>query len=74
MILVKQIKGEGEKGKISIRSVRKESNELVKKLSNEGVSEDAIKDGENEIQRITDSKINRVDEIIKSKEEEITTI
>ena len=74
MILVKQIKGEGEKGKISIRSVRKESNELMKKLSNEGVSEDAIKDGENEIQRITDSKINRVDEIIKSKEEEITTI
>ena len=67
MILVKQIKGEGEKGKISIRSVRKESNELMKKLSNEGVSEDAIKDGENEIQRITDSKINRVDEIIKSK-------
>ena len=74
MILVKQIKGEGEKGKISIRSVRKESNELMKKISNEGVSEDAIKDGENEIQRITDSKINRVDEIIKSKEEEITTI
>ena len=74
MILVKQIKGEGEKGKISIRSVRKESNELMKKLSNEGVSEDAIKDGENEIQRITDSKINRLDEIIKSKEEEITTI
>ena len=74
MILVKQIKGEGEKGKISIRSVRKESNELMKKLSNEGVSEDTIKDGENEIQRITDSKINRVDEIIKSKEEEITTI
>ena len=33
MILVKQIKGEGEKGKISIRSVRKESNELMKKLS-----------------------------------------
>ena len=34
--------------------VRKESNELMKKLSNEGVSEDAIKDGENEIQRITE--------------------
>ena len=74
MILVKQIKGEGEKGKISIRSVRKESNELMKKLSSEGVSEDSIKDGENEIQKITDSKIQRIDEIIKSKEEEITTI
>ena len=74
LVLVKQIKGEGEKGKISIRSVRKESNELIKKLSNEGFSEDAIKDGESEIQKITDSKISRIDEIIKSKETEITTI
>ena len=52
LILVKQIKGEGEKGKISIRSVRKESNEYLKKLSNEGLSEDAIRDGEGEIQKI----------------------
>ena len=74
LVLVKQIKGEGEKGKISIRSVRKESNELMKKLLNEGFSEDAIKDGESEIQKITDSKISRIDEIIKSKETEITTI
>ena len=74
LVLVKQIKGEGEKGQISIRSVRKESNELMKKLSNEGFSEDAIKDGESEIQKITDSKISRIDEIIKSKETEITTI
>ena len=74
MVLVKQIKAEGEKGKISIRSVRKESNELIKKLSSEGVSEDSIKDGENEIQKITDSKINKIDEIIKSKEVELTTI
>ena len=74
LVLVKQIKGEGEKGKISIRSVRKESNELIKKLSNVGFSEDAIKDGESEIQKITDLKISRIDEIIKSKETEITTI
>ena len=74
LILVKQIKGEGEKGKISIRSVRKESNEMIKKLSNEGISEDSIKDGENEIQKITDSKINKIDEIIRSKETQITTI
>ena len=74
LVLVKQIKSEGEKGKISIRSVRKESNELVKKLSNEGVSEDAISNGENEIQKITNNKINKIDEIIKSKEVDITTI
>ena len=74
MILAKQIKSEGEKGKISVRSVRKESNEYLKKLSSEGVSEDTIKDGENEVQKITDQKINKIDEIINKKEEEIKTI
>ena len=58
--LVKQIKNEGEKGKISIRSVRKESNEYLKKLSKEGVSEDAIRDAETEIQKITDDKIKEL--------------
>tara|TARA_S200000501_G_scaffold189366_1_gene178176 strand:- start:9203 stop:9763 length:561 start_codon:yes stop_codon:yes gene_type:complete len=74
MMLAKQIKSEGEKGKISVRSVRKESNEYLKKLSNEGVSEDTIKDGENEVQKITDQKINKIEEIITQKEEEIKTI
>ena len=74
MILAKQIKSEGEKGKISVRSVRKESNEYLKKLSNDGVSEDTIKDGENEVQKITDQKINKIEEIIIQKEEEIKTI
>ena len=74
LVLVKQIKGEGEKGKISIRSIRKESNEYIKNLSKEGVSEDAIRDGESEIQKITDSKISKIEDIINSKETEITTI
>ena len=72
--LVKQIKYEGEKGKISIRSIRKESNEYLKKLSKEGVSEDSIRDAEVEIQKITDLKISRINEIIDIKENEITTI
>ena len=74
MILAKQIKSEGEKGKISVRSVRKESNESLKELSSEGISEDTIKDGENEVQKITDQKINKIEEIINKKEEEIKTI
>jgi len=74
MVLAKQIKSEGEKGKISVRSVRKESNEYLKKLSSEGISEDSIKDGENEIQKITDQKINKIEEIVNKKEEEIKTI
>jgi ribosome recycling factor len=73
-LLAKQIKAEGEKGKISIRSVRKESNEYIKKLTNDGISEDLIKDGEAEIQKITDQKISRIDEIVQNKENEIKTI
>lgn len=74
ILLAKQIKSEGEKGKISIRAVRKESNEFIKKLSNEGVSEDSIKDGEVEVQKITDKKINKIDEVVQNKEKEIRTI
>ena len=74
ILLAKQIKSEGEKGKISIRAVRKESNEFIKKLSSEGVSEDSIKDGEVEVQKITDKKINKIDEVVQNKEKEIKTI
>ena len=74
LILIKQIKNEGEKEKISIRSVRKESNEYIKKLSNDGASEDEIRTGENQIQKITNSYIKKIDNIIGIKEKELITI
>ena len=74
ILLAKQIKSEGEKGKISIRAVRKESNEFIKKLSTEGFSQDLIKDGEGKVQKITDEKINQIDEVVQNKEKEIKTI
>ena len=74
LILIKQIKNEGEKGKISIRSVRKESNEYIKKLSNDGASEDEIRTGEDQIQKITNSYIEKIDNIIGIKEKELITI
>ena len=74
LILIKQIKNEGEKGKVSIRSVRKESNEYIKKLSNDGASEDEIRTGENQIQKITNSYIEKIDNIIGIKEKELITI
>ena len=74
LILIKQIKNEGEKGKISIRSSRKESNEYIKKLSNDGASEDEIRTGEDQIQKITNSYIKKIDNIIDIKEKELITI
>ena len=74
LILVKQVKNEGEKCKITIRNIRKESNDSLKKLHEEGLSEDSIRSGESEIQEITNSFINKIDNLISSKEKEILTV
>jgi len=70
--LVKQVKSECENGKISIRIVRKETNEEIKKTA--GLSEDDIKNGEEEVQKLTNNFIGKIDELMKSKETEIITI
>tara|TARA_B100001245_G_C22710683_1_gene345831 strand:+ start:84 stop:644 length:561 start_codon:yes stop_codon:yes gene_type:complete len=74
LLLVKQIKNEGEKSKISIRNSRKESNDSLKKLLDEDFSEDSIRSSEDEIQNITNSFINKIDTLISLKEKELLTI
>ena len=70
--LVKQVHGECEHGKVSVRSVRKETNEALKKIK--GASEDDIKNAEDEVQRLTDDYIARIDSLMKKKEGEIMTV
>lgn len=72
--LVKQAKSECEQGKISLRTVRKDMNDELKKLQKDGAPEDLIKDAEGRVQQITDKHSNALDEIFKIKEEEIMTI
>lgn len=72
--LVKKVKNEGENGKITIRNIRKDANEKIKKLSKDGVSEDAIKIGEGEIQKLTDATIIKIDKLSELKEKDIMTI
>lgn len=72
--LVKQAKTEGENTKVSIRNIRRDTNEEVKKLQKQGVSEDLIKDTEDEIQKVTTNFISKIDEIITLKEKDILTI
>src|SRR3954468_1438851 len=55
--LVKRVYGEGEQGKIALRSIRRDSIEQVKKLQKDGLSEDIAKDTEARIQAITDKHI-----------------
>jgi ribosome recycling factor len=72
--LVKRVKEEAEKGRIAIRNIRKDANEKIKKLKSDGVSEDDIKVGEGEVQKLTDGNILRVDKISEVKEKDIMTV
>ncbi len=59
--LVKKVKEEAERGRITVRNIRKDANERIKKLKGESVSDDEIKTGEAEVQKITDAYIIKVD-------------
>lgn len=72
--LVKQVKTECENGKISIRTVRKDTNDALKKLQKEGASEDEIKRAEDTVQKLTDQYSSKIDELFEKKEAEIMTI
>ena len=72
--LVKRSNGEGEQGKISIRSIRRESIEHVKKLQKDGLSEDVAKDAENDIQEMTDKYITVIEKHLAFKEKEIMAV
>jgi len=73
--LIKVLKNMGEKGKISIRNIRREANEeLKKKLKDKVISEDENKLFEKNIQKITDLNIENIDKILSNKEKEILQI
>ena len=66
--LIKVLKNMGEKGKISIRNIRREANEeLKKKLKEKEISEDENKDFEKNIQKLTDTNIENIDKILSEK-------
>ena len=73
--LIKVLKNMGEKSKISIRNIRREANEdLKKKLKEKIISEDENKSFEKNIQKITDQSIENIEKILTNKEKEISQI
>jgi len=72
--LVKQAHHEGETAKISIRGARKESNDSLKKLQKDGLSEDLEKDAEAVVQTMTDEYNKKVESLVAAKEKDIMTI
>ena len=73
--LIKILKGMGEKSKISIRNIRRDANEDVKKLlKDKKIGEDENESLEKNIQKITDNNIEKIDKILQEKEKEIIQI
>src|SRR5688572_22802074 len=72
--LVKKCQGEGEHSKVSVRNIRRDAVEGIKKLQKNGLSEDAAKDAEEEVQQLTNRYISIVDKHLATKEKEIMAI
>ncbi|MBQ4276341.1 MAG: ribosome recycling factor [Lachnospiraceae bacterium] len=72
--LVKDVKKKGEDAKVAIRNIRRDGNEAFKKLPKTEISEDEVKDLQDEIQKITDKYIKDIDSLIEDKSKEILTV
>jgi ribosome recycling factor len=72
--LVKRCLGEGEQSKVAIRNIRREAIEEIKRAQKNGLSEDAAKDAEGEVQDITNRYIVLVDKHLAAKEKEIMAV
>lgn len=72
--LVKQSRVEAEHGKVSVRNVRKDANDHLRKLLKEHISEDDVKKAEVIVQEFTNNYIKKIDAILAKKEEDIMTV
>jgi len=72
--LVKQAKAEAEDSKIGVRNDRKNANNEIKKLEKDGLAEDMARNAEIDVQTLTDTYINRIDDLLAVKEKEILTV
>jgi len=72
--LAKEIRKKGEDAKVAVRNIRRDGNEAFKKLAKEDVSEDEIKDLEEQLQKMTDKFIKDIDTAVDDKSKEIMKV
>jgi ribosome recycling factor len=72
--LVKRAKVEAENAKVGVRNNRKDAIDMIKELKNDGLSEDLAKGAEEEVQKITNGAIKKIDELVEIKEKDIMTV
>ena len=73
--LAKDVKKKGEAAKVAVRNIRRDANEAFKKQEkNNEISEDDLKDATEQIQKITDKAIEKIDKAVENKTKEILTV
>lgn len=72
--LAKDVKKKGEAAKVAVRNIRRDGNDMLKKLKGSEVSEDEIKDMETQLQKVTDKYIKEVDAAVETKTKEVMTV
>ncbi len=72
--LVKDAEKKGEAAKVAVRNIRRDGNDSIKKLKKEDISEDEIKDLQDDLQKQTDKFIKDIDSAVSEKSKEILTI
>lgn len=73
--LSKDVKAMGETAKVAIRNVRRDMSDDIKKLEKaENMPEDAVRDAQDSVQKLTDKYIKTIDDIVTEKEKEVMTV
>ena len=72
--LVKDVKKKGEAAKVAVRNIRRDGNDAFKKLKGGEISEDGIKDLEEELQKLRDKYITQIDKEVEAKSKEVLTV
>ncbi|HKM22838.1 MAG TPA: ribosome recycling factor [Lachnospiraceae bacterium] len=72
--LVKDVKKKGEASKVAIRNTRRDGNEAFKKLPKTDISEDEVKDLEDQLQKLTDKFIKDIDKLVEEKSQDILKV
>ena len=72
--LVKDVKKKGEAAKVAVRNIRRDGMDALKKLKGSEISEDGIKDLEDDLQKMTDKYIKEVDKAVEVKSKEVLTV
>ena len=68
------VKKKGEAAKVAIRNIRRDGIDSVKKLKGSDVSEDEMKDMEDDLQKLTDKYVKEVDKAVEAKSKEVMTV